>query len=97
MHTGLYSGESIWSDIPLSLANHHATARCRNTPKYNELLSIAEFMTVSNRIEQSIEQCQHPGEGTHIHAVEQIRPQGMKTQRTKQRNTSQQKPQESFT
>jgi hypothetical protein len=29
-------------------------------------------------IEQSIEQCQHPAEGTHIHAVEQVRPQGMK-------------------
>ena len=35
-------------------------------------------------------QCQHPGEGTHIHIVEQVQPQGMKKQRTKQRNTSQQ-------
>jgi hypothetical protein len=34
----------------------------------------------------SIEQCQHPAEGTHIHAVEQVRTQRMK----KQRNTSQQ-------
>jgi len=29
-------------------------------------------------IEHSTEQCQHPGEGTHIHVVEQVRPQGMK-------------------
>jgi len=43
-----------------------------------------------NSIELSIEQCQHPGEDTHIHVVEQVRPQGMKKQRTKQRNTSQQ-------
>jgi len=35
-------------------------------------------------IGQSIEQCQHPREGTHIHAVEQVRPHGMKKQRTKQ-------------
>jgi hypothetical protein len=40
----------------------------------------------------------NPAEGTHIHAVEQVRPQGMKEQRTKQRNTSQQqKLQENFT
>jgi hypothetical protein len=32
--------------------------------------------------------CQHPGEGTHIHAVEQVQPQGMKKQRTKERNTT---------
>jgi len=51
-----------------------------------------------NSIEQSIEQCQHPGEGTHIHIVEQVRPQGMKRQRTKHRNTlQQQKLQENFT
>jgi hypothetical protein len=31
-----------------------------------------------NSIRQSIEQCQHPGEGTHIHVVEQVQPQGMK-------------------
>jgi len=31
-----------------------------------------------NSIERSIKQCQHPGEGTHIHVVEQVRPQGMK-------------------
>ena len=31
-----------------------------------------------NRTEQSAEQCQHPGEGTHIHDVEQVRPQGKK-------------------
>jgi hypothetical protein len=31
-----------------------------------------------NRTGQSIEQCQHPAEGTHIHAVEQVRPQGIK-------------------
>jgi len=43
-----------------------------------------------NSIEQSIEQCQHPAEGAHIQVVEQVRPQGMKQQRTKQRNTSQQ-------
>jgi len=36
------------------------------------------------------QQCQNPGEGTHIHVVEQVQPQGMKKQRTKQRNTSQQ-------
>jgi len=41
-------------------------------------------MTVSDHIEQSIEQCQHPGKGTHIHIVEQVRPQGMKKQWTKQ-------------
>jgi len=35
---------------------------------------------------RSIEQCQYPAEGTHIHAVEQVRTQGMK----KQQNTSQQ-------
>jgi hypothetical protein len=40
--------------------------------------------------EQSIELCQHPGEGTHIHVVEQVRPQGIKKKRTKQRNKSQQ-------
>jgi len=42
-----------------------------------------------NSTEQNIEQCQHPTEGTHIHTVEQFRPQGMKKekQRTKQRNT----------
>jgi len=34
-----------------------------------------------NSIEQNIEQCQHPAEGTHIHIVEQFRPQGMKKQR----------------
>jgi len=51
-----------------------------------------------NSIEQNIAQCQHPAEGTHIHAVEQVRTQGMKKQRTKQRNTSQQqKLQENFT
>ena len=27
--------------------------------------------------EQSIEQCQHPEECTHIHVVEQVRPKGM--------------------
>jgi len=43
-----------------------------------------------NSIEQSIEQCQHPGEGAYIHVVEQGRPQGMKKQQTKQRNTPQQ-------
>ena len=49
-------------------------------------------------MEQSIEQCQHPGEGMHIHVVEQDRPQGMIKQRAKQRNTSQQqKLQENFT
>ena len=31
-----------------------------------------------NSIEQSIERCQHQGEGTHIHVVEQDRQQGMK-------------------
>jgi hypothetical protein len=31
-----------------------------------------------------------PRKGTHIHVVEQVQPQGMKKQRTKQRNTSQQ-------
>jgi len=41
-------------------------------------------------MEQSIEQCQHPGEGMHIHVVEQDRPQGIIKQRAKQRNTSQQ-------
>jgi len=25
-----------------------------------------------NSIEQNIEQCQHPGEGTHIHVVEEV-------------------------
>ena len=51
-----------------------------------------------NGTEQSAEQCQHPAGGTHFHVVEQVRPQGMKKQRTKQRNTSQQqKPQENFT
>jgi len=52
-----------------------------------------------NSIEQNIAQCQNPGEGAHIHVVEQVRPQGMKKkQRTKQRNTSQQqKLQEGFT
>jgi hypothetical protein len=35
-------------------------------------------MVNKNSIGQSIEQCQHPGEGTHIHVVEQVRPQGMK-------------------
>ena len=50
-----------------------------------------------NSIEQNIEQCQHPGEGTHIHVVEQVRSQGMKTQRTKQRNTSQQQKLQTFT
>ena len=49
-------------------------------------------------IEQSVEQCQHPAEGAHIHDVKQVRPQGMKKQRAKQRNTSQQqKLQEKFT
>jgi len=49
-------------------------------------------------IEQSVEQCQHPAEGAHIHVVEQVRPQGMEKQRAKQRNTSQQqKLQENFT
>ena len=43
-----------------------------------------------NSMEQSAEQCQHPGEGTQIHGVEKVRPQGMKKQQTKQRNTSQQ-------
>jgi len=38
-------------------------------------------MVEKNRIEQSIEQCQHPGEDTHIHVVEQARPEGMKKQR----------------
>ena len=38
-----------------------------------------------DKIEQNIAWCQHPGEGTHIHVVEQVRPQGMKKQRTKQR------------
>ena len=32
-------------------------------------------------IEQNIEQCQHPAEGTHIQVLEQVRPQGMKKQR----------------
>jgi hypothetical protein len=41
-----------------------------------------------NNIEESIEQCQHPGEGTHIHVVEQVRPQGVKNKGIKQRNTS---------
>jgi len=51
-----------------------------------------------NSIEQNIEQCQHPAEGTHIHVVEEVLPQGMKKQRTKQRNASQQqKMQEIFT
>ena len=51
-----------------------------------------------NGTEQSAEQCQHPAGGTHFHVVEQVRPQGMKKQRTKQRNTSQQqKPKENFT
>ena len=51
-----------------------------------------------NTIEQNIEQCQHPGEDTHIHIVEQVRPEGMEKQQTKQRNTSQQqKLQENFT
>jgi len=31
-----------------------------------------------NSIEQNIAQCQNPGEGAHIHVVEQVRPQGMK-------------------
>jgi len=31
-----------------------------------------------NSTEQSAAQCQHPAEGTHIHVVEQVRPQGMK-------------------
>ena len=31
-----------------------------------------------NSTEESIEQCQHPGEDTHIHVVEQARPRGMK-------------------
>ena len=26
----------------------------------------------------SVKQCHHPAEGTHIHAAEQVRPQGMK-------------------
>ena len=34
--------------------------------------------------EQHIAQCQHPGEGTHIYALEQVRLQGMKKQHTKQ-------------
>jgi len=51
-----------------------------------------------NSVQQSIEKCQHPGEGTNIHGVEQVRPQGMKRQPTKQRNTSQQQElQERFT
>ena len=52
-----------------------------------------------NSLERSIEQCQHPAEGTHIHVVEQVRPQGIKKKRTKQRNTSQQQQQlqETFT
>ena len=55
-------------------------------------------MEDKNTIEQSTEQCKHPEEGAHIHVVEQVRPQGMKKQWTKQRNTSQQqKLQENFT
>jgi len=48
-------------------------------------------------MEQNIEKCQHPAEETHIHVVEQVRSQGMKTQRTKQRNTSQQQKLQTFT
>ena len=51
-----------------------------------------------NSAEQSAAQCQRATEGTHIHAVEQVRPQGMVKQRTKQLNTSQQqKLQENLT
>ena len=45
----------------------------------------SEHNTVDKKsTEQITEQCQHPGEGTHIHVVEQVRPQGTKKHRTKQ-------------
>jgi len=58
--------------------------------------NISHSANIQYSTEQHIAQCQHP-EGTHIYTVEMVRPQGMKKEQTKQRNTSQQKLQEYFT
>ena len=55
----------LWTDRRLG------ATKWLEEPKSMKVKAVME----KNNIEESIEQCQHPGEGTHIHVVEQVRPQ----------------------
>jgi len=84
----LHSGHVMSCLVETPTHITHKDSRPEQLPKSPH----SDHNTVNkNSIGQSIEHCQHPGEGTHIHVVEQVQPQGMKKkQRTKQRNMSQQ-------
>jgi len=59
-----------------------------STPKQLPKSQDSDHYTVDKySVEQNIGQCQHPAEGTHIHVIQQVRPQGMKKTAKKQRNT----------
>ena len=73
MYLYLYGLEKQWALQPYDVKNLRpvvGTRRLEGTLKHTHIFP--------NRWNKVSKQCQHPTEDTHIHAVEQVRPQGIK-------------------